>query len=125
MIMLLTHRVDLRQDLTTVLRQKGSEVCCAEHRQDVSGIIEKCRPTILVLDLYMADPSGLELLRNVRASGYRGKVILLSGNSMVRVVNTAYAYGVDRVVSVPDATGGTFRFDELVAAIHSCAVSAV
>jgi DNA-binding response OmpR family regulator len=53
MIMLLTYRADLRDHLTTALRDKGYDVCFAGHRENVQQVIDECRPTILILDLYM------------------------------------------------------------------------
>jgi DNA-binding NarL/FixJ family response regulator len=71
----------------------------------------------LWLDLYLAQPSGAEVLRWLRQDGYHGKVIVLSGESMVSVLHDVQSLGLDKVVHIPARIGECFDFGEVMIAI--------
>ena len=75
--------------------------------------VSQMSPSVILLDLYLKNPSGLEILRRIRIEGYQGKVILLSGMSVRTEMPEAFSLRVDYVVSGPLALG------ELDCAIHS------
>ena len=55
-------------------------------------------PFVVVLDLYLKDPSGIEVLHLLREQGYKGKVILLAGMSVSPSIPEALRLGVDQVM---------------------------
>jgi CheY-like chemotaxis protein len=87
MIMLLTHRSEIREQLNASLHASGHQTCVPAHRDDVRAAMTDRYPELIVLDLYLAHPSGAEVLRRLRQDGYHGKVIVLSGQSMVSVLH--------------------------------------
>lgn len=119
MIMLVTHRAELRDQLQAMLEAKGHKTCVPAHRQDVLGVMEECHPHLIVLDLYLADPSGMNVLRALRDDGYHGSVIVLSGPSMTTVLHDALSLGVGKVVHVPEQVDGAFLLGELELAIET------
>lgn len=119
MILLLTHRSEIREQLNEALQDKGHETCIPAHRQDVLTAMKDRHPQLIVLDLYLSEPSGSEVLRSLRQDGYHGKVIVLSGESMVSVLHDAQALGLDKVVHIPARIGEHFDFGELVVAIET------
>ena len=72
MIMLLTHRSDLRKQLNEVLQASGYSVAIPSHREERLSMLIECRPVLIILDLYVSDPSGTEGLKELRDHGYRG-----------------------------------------------------
>jgi DNA-binding response OmpR family regulator len=120
MIMLITYRPEFREQLDKALHAKGHETCVAPHRQDVVSVMKDSRPRLVVLDLYLSDPSGLAVLKTLREHGYHGRVVVLSGKSMTSVVHDAYPIGIDKVLHVPEEIGGQFEFGELESAIETC-----
>ena len=120
MIMLITYRPEFREQLNKALQAKGHETCVAPHRQDVVSVMKDCRPHLIVLDLYLSDPSGLAVLKTLREHDYHGKVVVLSGKSMTSVVHDAYPIGIDKVLHVPEKIAGHFDFGELQLAIETC-----
>ena len=120
MIMLITYRPEFREQLNKALQAKGHETCVPPHRQDVVAMMKDCRPDLIVLDLYLADPSGLVVLKTLRQHGYQGRVVVLSGQSMTSVVHDAYPAGIDKVMHVPEKIVGHFDFRELQLAIDTC-----
>ena len=120
MIMLLTHRSDLRKQLNEVLQASGYSVAIPSHREERLSMLIECRPVLIILDLYVSDPSGTEGLKELRDHGYRGAIILLSGSSMMPVLKEAYASAIARVITIPAQVKGRYLLGELQAAIGSC-----
>lgn len=116
--MLITYRSELRDQLNTMLQAKGHETCIPPHRQDVIAVMEDCHPDLIVLDLYLADPSGLDVLRILRDDRYQGPIVLLAGPSMTSIVHDALPMGV-KVVHAPEHIAGRFDFGELALAIDT------
>jgi DNA-binding NarL/FixJ family response regulator len=119
MILLVTYRVGLREQLETLLQAKGHMTCIPPHRQDLITVMEEYHPDLIVLDLYLSNPSGLDVLKAVRSDGYEGPVVMLSGVSMTSVIHDALPLGVEKVVHVPEEIGGRFLLGELEFAIET------
>ena len=120
MIMVLTHRSDLRKQLNEVLQASGYPVAIPPHRGDRLSMLIECRPELIILDLYVSDPSGAEGVKELRDHGYRGTIIVLSGSSMMPVLKEAYASGITRVIQIPARVNGRYLLGELQAAVRSC-----
>jgi len=117
MIMIVTHREDMRDQMSRYLRAQHHEVCVPAHRPDVIAMMCQERPSLVILDLYVKDPSGASVLRTLREEGYTGRILVLSGLSMSSVLKDAYPTGVDEVMQLPANIGGTFDFAPLGEAI--------
>ena len=119
MIMILTHRCEMRERLTENLQDQGYETCVPEHREDVRAAMKDRQPAVIVLDLYLAEPSGAEVLKRLRQDGYHGRVIVLSGESMVPVLHDVQSLGLDKVMHLPARIGERFDFGELLVALEA------
>jgi len=113
MIILLTHRSEIREQLNATLQDKGYDTCVPPHRQDVMAAMKERHPHVIILDLYLSEPSGIQTLRSLRQDGFHGKVVVLSSGSMVSVLDEAQGLGIDRVVHIPAKIGERFDFGEL------------
>ena len=120
MIMLLTHHSELRDQLNEALQRSGYMVAIPAHREDMLTVLKDSQPDLIILDLYLSHPSGIDDLKILRDHGYAGRTIVLSAPSMVSVLNEAYASGVDRVVKVPAKINGRYDLAELQSTIKSC-----
>ncbi|GAC1397823.1 MAG: hypothetical protein NVSMB52_11410 [Chloroflexota bacterium] len=118
MILLVTHRQELREQLNTTLQARGHQTCVSMHRQDVVGMMKSYRPRLIVLDLYVAEPSGVAVLETFRSHGYVGRVVMLSGPSMMSVLDEVCPSGVDAVVRIPEKIAGHYDCGELIVAIE-------
>jgi DNA-binding response OmpR family regulator len=119
MIMLLTHRSEIREQLNESLQANGHQTCVPAHRDDVVATLNDCQPDVIVLDLYLAEPSGAEVVRRLRQDGYQGRIIVLSGVAMMSVLNDVQSLGLDKVVNIPARIGESFHFGELMVAIET------
>jgi len=115
MIMLLTHQEELRRQLTHALHLRGHDVAIPRHREDMLTVLKDSKPELVILDLYLSDRSGAENLRLMHDHGYAGAMLVLSGPSMMPIVNVVYASGlrVTRVVQAPANLNGKYDFGDL------------
>ena len=121
MIMLLTHQEELRRQLTQALHVRGHKVAIPQHRDDMLTVLEDAKPELVILDLYLSDRSGAENLRLIHDHRYSGAVLVLSGPSMMPIVNVVYASGlrVTRVVQAPVNINGQYDFGDLESNIQT------
>jgi len=72
----------LRQSLAALLEsQKGMEICgSAANGSEALDMVQKCHPDVLVLDLFMPESDGFEVLRTLDRSGARVASVVLTGS---------------------------------------------
>ena len=119
MIMLVTFHEEIRDKIGSFLTEKGYEVCVPPHRQDVVTLVKEKAPLVVVLDMYVAEPSGLDVLRELRAQNYQGKVVALTGTSMSSLMAKAFQLGVDQVIGGFQGSGGALNLDQVESAIKA------
>lgn len=117
MIMVVTFQQEFRDKISSFLTEKGYEVCVPPHRQDVVPLMKEKNPLVIVLDMYVAEPGGLEVLRELRAQHYKGKVVALAGTSVSTLMSQAFRLGVDQVIGGLQSTGGILNVDQVESAI--------
>ena len=119
MIMLVTFHEEIRDNICSFLSEKGYEVCVPPHRQDALTLIKEKKPLVVVLDMYVAQPNGLEVLRELRAQNYQGKVVALAGTSMSSLMSQAFNLGVNQVIGGFQGSGGALNLDQVESAIKT------
>lgn len=70
MIMILTHQQELRRQLSARLQTNGHSVAIPHHRKEMITVLNTSKPGLIILDLYMNHPSGIEDLKLLRDEGY-------------------------------------------------------
>ncbi|RMH37323.1 MAG: response regulator [Nitrospirae bacterium] len=119
MIMIITHDNQRREQLQSYFERKGYKVLVPPHRQDALALMKEASPIVVILDLYVSEPSGLELLRQFRHEGYRGKVVALAGPSSHQQLRTAYNLGIDQIVGLEQAIDGKLDSEQVESAIRT------
>jgi ActR/RegA family two-component response regulator len=101
--MLLIATIDpvLRRNLQKTLTEKGDPFILLEEGQDIIDAVFRHTPSLVVLDLYLTHPSGLEILRQLREKGFSGKVVLLGGQSSQTLAPEASRLGATQIVGRP------------------------
>ena len=101
--MLLIATIDhaLRKNLQQTLADKGDPFVLLEEGEDVIDAVFRHTPSLVVLDLYLSHPSGLDILRQLRAKGFSGKVVLLGGQSTQTLAPEACRLGAIQIVGRP------------------------
>jgi len=101
--MLLIATIDpiLRKNLQKTLTEKGDPFLLLEEGEDIIEAVFRHTPSMVVLDLYLTHPSGLEILRQLREKGFSGKVVLLGGQSAQTLATEASRLGAVQIVGRP------------------------
>ncbi len=123
MIMLLTYRAELREQITKSLKAMGHELCLPAHRADVTAMKES-PPDLVILDMYLDNPASSLVLQNLREDGYQGKIILLSGPSQGPTLDGSHFFGRHRVLQLPMQIAGAYELAELRTAVATCLTDA-
>lgn len=81
--MLLIATIDpiLRSNLHHTLMEKGEPFLLLAEGENIIDLVLRHQPSLVILDLYLSNPSGIEILRQLRAEGFMGKVVVLGGQS--------------------------------------------
>lgn len=119
MIVLITHESPRRNKLQQFLMQRGYRVAVPNHREEVVPFVIEMKPQVIVLDLYVAEPSGIEVLRQLRSEGFKGRVVVLAGVSNSPLIPQAFQLGVDQVVGVCQATESDIACEQVDCAIRA------
>lgn len=83
----------------------------AQSGRQVLRAINECQPDILVIDLAMPDGEGIETIRTLRAEGYSGVIVAMSGAFSPQMLRTAELLGANGGIAKP------FRKGELSALV--------
>ena len=118
-IMVLTHRADLRAQIANSLEIRGHQICIPDHRTDVTAKTKESHPDLVVLDMYLDNPSGARVLSDLRDNGYEGAVIAMSGPS--KLVRDEHSRRLHRIVQLPVQIGTRFDLSELETAVDGAA----
>jgi len=106
------HKI-VRDGLRVLIeREKGFRLIgeAADGRALVEGVLE-LRPDIVVTDVAMSELNGIEAVRQIRAAGYRGVIVMLSMHDERRMISQALEAGANAYVHKDLA------FDQILAAI--------
>ncbi len=98
MIMIITPDDVFRSAMVLHFREKDYALSIPEHRQEVTSLVEKQAPEVIVLDMSIADPNGPTVLKDLRATGYGGKIIAISGPSNRPLMVNMHHQKIDQVI---------------------------
>jgi DNA-binding response OmpR family regulator len=112
MILLVTHEVEFAKHVGCLLEAHGYSVMLASRGSDVATVMTQGNPQLIIVNLYLRNPSGLEILRELRARGYAGKIIVLAGNSVSSEIPQALCLGIDQVIGQP------VSFNQILSAVR-------
>ena len=112
MILLATHEVEFAKQMARLLEARGYPVMLAFDGSDVPALVTEGNPRLVVVNLYLQNPSGLEVLQQLRDQGYAGKIIVLAGYSASSEIQRALLLGIDQVLGQP------VSFNQIVSAVR-------
>ena len=106
------HDTRLRKKLVQYFKSHGQGVRAARNGKEVLAQSNDVAPTMILLDLYLTGPGGLEVLRQLRAQGHEEKVIVLAGDSVRTLSSEAFRLGALQIIGRP------FSLDQVIGAIR-------
>ncbi|MEX2493702.1 MAG: DUF2934 domain-containing protein [Nitrospirales bacterium] len=117
MIMVVTSKEEFRTKICSFLEGKGYMLCIPPHRQDMLPLVKEKNPLVIVLDMYVSEPNGLKVCRELRAQNYKGKVIVLAGTSVSSLISEVWHFGVEQVIGGVQGNGESINLDQVESAI--------
>ncbi|MEO6203075.1 MAG: response regulator [Nitrospirota bacterium] len=101
--MLLIATIDpiLRKNLQQTLTEKGDPFLLLDEGENIVESVLRHNPSLVVVDLYLTHPSGLEILRQLRENGFSGKVVVLGGQSNQSLAPEASHLGAVQIIGRP------------------------
>ncbi|MGA2353663.1 MAG: response regulator transcription factor [Terriglobales bacterium] len=96
----------VRQGLALLINQEADLAVCgeAEEMQTALPAIQSMRPDILIVDISLNGPDGLELLKNVRITSPRLPVLILSMHDEAIYAERALRAGANGYIMKQEAT---------------------
>jgi ActR/RegA family two-component response regulator len=101
--MLLIATIDpiLRKNLQHTLTEKGDPFLLLGEGENIIESVLHHNPSLVVVDLYLTHPSGLEILRQLREKGFSGKVVVLGGQCTQTLTPEACHLGAVQIIGRP------------------------
>src|SRR5579864_485039 len=96
----------IRQGLALMLNREGDLVVCGE-AEDATGamlVMASARPDILIVDISLNGPDGLDLLKNIRSSHPTLPVLILSMHDELIYAERALRAGANGYIMKQEAT---------------------
>lgn len=87
--------------LATLLRHVGNEVETAYLGADVADTVRTFNPAVIVLDIGLPDMTGYDVAEQLRTSGFKGRIIALTGYGQDEDKKKAEAAGFDHHLTKP------------------------
>jgi DNA-binding NarL/FixJ family response regulator len=96
----------VRQGLALLINREADLVVCgeAEEMQSALSAIQTIRPDILIVDISLNGPDGLELLKNIRLASPRLPVLILSMHDESIYAERALRAGANGYIMKQEAT---------------------
>ncbi len=91
--------------------KRGHRVSCAMNREETLALVMQKKPDVIILDMYMPDGLGLEVLKDLRTRECLTPVIVLSASQDDRLLQACLNAGVLDIMPKP------VNFDRLETAI--------
>ena len=103
-ILVVEDNEDLAFGLRKVLEFEGYEVHVAHDGESGMASVRKESPDLLILDIMLPGKGGFDVLRELRVSGQRFPVLILTARSQESDVVLGFDFGADDYVTKPFST---------------------
>ena len=117
LILVVDDNQDIRDLISLILEEEGYSVISAEEGTSALALINEKEPTLVLLDVMMPGISGLEVLRQLRASKRsqvsQTPVIMITAKSQSTDIDEALEAGATSYIVKP------FRADALLEKVQS------
>lgn len=111
-ILIVDDDLGVIRSMEAVLRDEGFDVSTVTAGADALRAIERLSPALVLLDVWMPDLDGIEVLAGIRAAGGGPPVIVLSGHATVELAVKATRLGAVDFIEKP------FSIDGLLSSVH-------
>src|SRR5579862_6057447 len=96
----------IRSSLRGILTDEGFRVVDTGRAPEVMGLIEREHPAVVLLDVWMPDIDGIELLRRIKSERPAVAVIMISGHANIQSAVAATKLGAADFIQKPFSVTG-------------------
>jgi len=96
----------IRSSLRGILSDEGFRVVDTGYAPDVMGIVERENPSVVLLDVWMPEIDGIELLRRIKTERPNVPVIMISGHANIQNAVAATKLGAADFIQKPFSVSG-------------------
>jgi UDP-3-O-[3-hydroxymyristoyl] N-acetylglucosamine deacetylase len=96
----------IRSSLRGILSDEGFRVLDTGSAPEVMGLIERENPAVVLLDVWMPDIDGIELLRRIKSERPAVQVIMISGHANIQSAVAATKLGAADFIQKPFSVSG-------------------
>lgn len=100
-LLIVDDEQDIREFAKRFFTKRGIVVETAESGEDALGVVRIFQPDLILLDITMEGISGLDVLRQLRASGNDVSVIMVTGIEDGATINEANSWGIKGYIHKP------------------------
>ncbi|HET9597990.1 MAG TPA: response regulator transcription factor [Anaeromyxobacteraceae bacterium] len=100
-VLLVDDDPEICQFLGMLLDLEGLRAVAAVRAEEALALAQAETPAAVLVDVAMPDVDGFELCRRLRASGYRGPVLMLSARPGPELASRATEAGADEFIRKP------------------------
>ena len=108
----------IRETVREILTEEGYRVVAASGGAEVPGLVEREKPDVILLDIWMPEMDGIVLLRQIRREHPDARVVMISGHGSIHTAVTATQLGAFDFIEKP------LSLDGLLAAVERACVRA-
>jgi DNA-binding NtrC family response regulator len=101
MILFVTKDRTLLEEMTLRLRDLGNILIGVSYMEDLKTRVRHNPPDIVILDHQSSSVAPVEILQGLQALGFRGKIIILVGESSEALVHEASKLGAIQIAGRP------------------------
>ncbi|MGH7932679.1 MAG: UDP-3-O-acyl-N-acetylglucosamine deacetylase [Candidatus Binataceae bacterium] len=106
----------IRSSLRGILHDEGFRVVDTGDAPGVMELIAREDPAVVLLDVWMPELDGIELLRRIKSSRPKTRVIMISGHANIQNAVAATRLGAEDFIEKPFSVGGLLASIERVLA---------
>jgi len=100
-ILVVDDEKNIRKTLRSALEEEGYEVSEASHGKAALECVEKRRPDVILLDIWMEGIDGLEVLKRIKANDETASVVMMSGHANIETAVKATKFGAFDFIEKP------------------------
>ena len=100
-IFLVEGKADMRNTFVQFLSQHGIIARPAKDGPEVLGMLEKEKPSLIVLDMDLSGMKGTEVLRKIRETNYTGGIIMMTAGQQDTLIKEAWNMGSVDILGKP------------------------
>ncbi len=108
-VLVVDDEADIRASLRGVLADEGLRVIEAEDGMVAREIVRREHPELVLLDIWMPELDGIQLLRELKAENAGPEVVMISGHGNIETAVTATKLGAFDFIEKPFPLDGLLR----------------